>query len=114
MSSYQVLATQTPSTLLHGSHREFWLQATQNVQSQAVHISDATAGDSRGLLGREEVATKMPEVKSHRRMRSQPQRCFSLLLTYNLESGLFRMYKARQPHMSDAAARNSTGLWEGE
>lgn len=57
---------------------------------------EGNACDSWSLLGREGVATKRPEFKSHRRMRSQPRPCFSLLLACSLESGLLRMYGARQ------------------
>jgi len=48
VSSYQLLGTQTPSTLLHGSHREFRLQATENVQCQAASMP---VGTQFGILG---------------------------------------------------------------
>ena len=65
MSFHQLLVTQTSITSVHGTCTKPEPQATQNVQSQTVRISDAVARDSRGFWELKEPMTTRLEGRSH-------------------------------------------------
>ena len=73
---YQLVATQTSSTFLHGTCTKSEPQTTQNVQSQTARISDVAARDSKGSLGREGAMTRLEE-RSHHHYLPTPQTWFS-------------------------------------
>ena len=112
MSPRVLPATQTSSTLLHGTSKKIGPEATQETQSQAANMPDWDPRDSTDRW----QGSRDKEARRDLPLLHLIQTSNTLLFHTSIEPETrnTQNLQSQAACMSDAAARASKGIWEGQ